>query len=361
MMARRDPDRLLIVKLSSIGDVVQSLPVLAALRRRFPQAYIAWAVKPAAADVLVGSPHLSETLVLGGDHAEEPGVRRLPPLTAPGRLARALRGIRFDLALDMQGLLKSALVAYLSGAPERIGFRNRQEGAFLLNTRSVVPDRRDTHAVDAYLGFAEALRAPVLPLDFTIATTEADRETAARLLGDRDDVVALVPGARWLSKRWPTARFAIVADALGAEFGCTSVVVGGPSDGALAAEIASAATSAVLDLTGRTSLKQLAEVFRRCRAVVSNETGPMYIAAAVGAPTVAIFGPTDPKRLGPYGDGHAKVTARVPCGPCRRRSCRPLSCMEKITPEQVIAEARKLLGRTRVGGQDCRPTTASPA
>jgi lipopolysaccharide heptosyltransferase II len=343
MIAREHVKSVLVVKLSSIGDVVQSLPVAAALRRGFPRAYIAWAVGPAASQVVAGNPHLSETLVVGGWGPGGEGTAPLPGLGAPRKLRRALRERGFELSLDMQGLLKSALVAYLSGARERIGYRNRQEGAFLLNNRSIVPDRRDIHAVEAYLGFAAAVGAPAEPLDFTIATGGADRRAVDELLGGREGIIALIPGARWLSKRWPPARFAAVADALWGEFGCASVVVGGGSDGLLAQEIAAAARSPILDLTGRTTLKQLAELFRRCRAVISNETGPMYIASAVGAPTVAIFGPTDPLRLGPYGEGHAKVTPGVACAPCRRRECSPLRCMEAIRPEQVIEAARGLM------------------
>jgi ADP-heptose:LPS heptosyltransferase len=119
---------ILVVKLSSIGDVVQSLPVAAALRRRFPQAYIAWAVGAAAADVVVGNPHLSETLIVGAPGGDGPGVRSLPPLTAPLRLMRSLRRLTFDLSLDLQGLFKSGLIAYLSGARQRVGFRRLREG-----------------------------------------------------------------------------------------------------------------------------------------------------------------------------------------------------------------------------------------
>jgi len=351
----------LVVKLSSIGDVVQSLPIAAALRRRLPQAHIAWAVGPAAAEVVIGNPHLSETLVVGGGRAEGPKVEVVPPLSAPLRLARALRERRFGLSLDMQGLLKSAWLAYLSGARDRIGFRNHQEAAFLLNNRSIVPDRRAVHAVEAYLGFADAVGAPWEPLDFTIATTEADRQVVRELLQDHRNIVALVPGARWLSKRWPAARFAQVADTLSSQFGCTSVVVGAAGDRPLAAEIVSTARSQILDLTGRTSLKQLAALFRRCRAVVSNDTGPMYIASAVGAPTVAIFGPTDPVRLGPYGEGHAKVTAAAPCAPCRRRNCQPLKCMELISAEQVAAAARRVMRDLIPGDAAWRPVSATQA
>ena len=350
-----DPSSILVVKLSSIGDVVQSLPVAAALRRRFPQACLAWAVGPAAAEVVAGNPHLTETLVIGGGGGDGAGgqwrVRAVPPVSAPRRLRQALRRYGFQLSLDLQGLLKSALIAYLSGARERIGYRNLQEGAFLFNNRRLVPDRRDVHAVEAYLGFAEALGASRGPLDFTIATSEADRRRADDLVEGKRDLAALIPGARWESKRWPAARFAALADALREAFGLTSVVVGGEGDTAVAAEIAAAASIPILDLTGRTTLKQAAEVFRRCRVTVGNDTGPLYISAAVGTPTVAVFGPTDAARLGPYGEGHAKVTSGLRCSPCRRRRCRPLRCMGEIAPEKVVEAVGSLLGGAQAGGR----------
>ncbi len=342
---------ILVVKLSSIGDVVQALPVAAALRRRYPDAYIAWAVGPAAAEVVAGNPHLSETLVVGGAGEQWPATRSVAPLSALRRLRRDLTERRFDLALDMQGLFKSALIAYLSGARDRIGFRNLQEGTFLLNNRRLVPDRRDVHAVEGYLGFARVVGAEAQPLDFTIATSEADRSAAVELLsasdlvGGRRDLAAMIAGARWQSKRWPAERFAATADRLAEDSGLTAVVVGGPGDRNLAEKIGAAARSEVLDLTGKTTLKQLAEVFRRCRVTIGNDTGPLYVSFAVGTPTVAIFGPTDPRRLGPYGEGHAKVSAEMECSPCRRRRCDPLKCMEAIAPETVVAAAGDLLRR----------------
>jgi heptosyltransferase-1 len=381
----REPGRILIVKLSSIGDVVQSLPVAAALRRRFPSGYLAWAVEPAAADVLIGNPHLNDVLVIGGagvgrarraysaevadaSSATKAGcppptwagsgdsARPLPPLSSPAALRRALRPFRFGVSLDLQGLLKSAAVAYLSGARDRIGYRSLREATFFLNNRRIVPDRRDVHAVESYLDFAEALGARREPVEFTIVISGGDRAVVDALLGvagapfdcaqgkrSCPTHAALIPGARWASKLWPTGRFAAVADALAEEFGLTSVVVGGPGDAGLAREIAAASRAPVVDLTGRTTLKQAAEVFRRCRVTIGNDTGPLYLSAAMGTPTVAVFGPTDSRRLGPYGDGHAKVVAEIPCAPCRNRRCQPLKCMAAIEPERVVAAARALL------------------
>jgi lipopolysaccharide heptosyltransferase I len=334
---------ILVVKLSSIGDVVQSLPVAQALRRRFPRAYIAWAVEPAAADIVADNPHLSETLVVGGPRRNGSTVASLPPLRAPAKLRRALRKKAFDLSLDLQGLLKSGLIALLSGAKERIGFRKLQEGTFLFNNRPVIADRPGVHAVDTYLAFAKAAGAEGQGVRFDIAIGQADRAAVDELLDGEENLAALIPGARWDSKRWPAERFAALADRLAVEHGLTGVVMGGSGDRWLAEQIQGRAQSRVLSLVGGTTLKQAGEVFRRCRVTVGNDTGPLYISAAMGTPTVAVFGPTDPRRLGPYGDGHAKVTPGVSCAPCRNRRCRSLKCMHAISVDRVAEAVSDLL------------------
>ncbi|MBN1461156.1 MAG: glycosyltransferase family 9 protein [Armatimonadetes bacterium] len=343
-MTLAEPKRLLLVKLSSIGDVVQSLPVARSLRRRFPNAYLAWAVGPAAADVVAGHPDLDRVVIVGGAPGHEAeGLDVVPPLSAVGTLRRALRRYEFDTTLDLQGLFKSALVARLSGAPRRVGFRTLHEGTFLLNNRRLVPNRRDVHAVDSYLDFAEVFGASREPVEFRIAISETDREVVDELLAGHEELAALIPGARWDSKMWPAERFAAVADTVAERFGLTSVVTGASRDTELAARIASAARRPILDLTGRTTLKQAAELFRRCRVTIGNDTGPLYISSAVGTRTVALFGPSDAHRLGPYGEGHAKLVADVDCAPCRNRTCRTRTCMESITPEQVVEAAASLL------------------
>jgi heptosyltransferase-1 len=341
----RQPHTILVVKLSSIGDVVQALPVAGALRRRFPQAHIAWAVGPAAADVVTGSPQLDEVLVIGGSGEGSDQVRILPPLTAPLRLKRELRRMTYDAALDLQGLLKSALIAHLSGARERIGYKTLREATRLFYNRPIVADRRDVHAVESYLDFAEALGADRTPVEFDIAISDDDRTVVDELLDSESEFAALIPGARWETKLWPSGRFAAVADALGDEFNMSAVVLGAAQDKTLASAIGEASRARVIDLTGKTTLKQAAEVLRRCRVAIGNDTGPLYLSAAVGTPTVAIFGPSDARRLGPYGEGHAKVVAEVECAPCRNRRCRNHKCMESIDPVEVIGAARALLMR----------------
>lgn len=332
-------DRILIVKLSSIGDVVMSLPVAAALRRQYPGAYLAWVVQPAAAGVLTGNPHLNEVLVTGG---AQQGARALPPLSSPFTLRRELRALKFTTSLDLQGLLKSAMLGWLSGARERVGYRSWQEGVRICYTRTA-PRRMDIHAVDSYLDLAAAVGAARTPVTFDLAVSDEDRAQVAQLLADRGPIATLIPGARWESKLWPPARFAAVADALHTEFGLTSAIIGGPGDTALAVAIAAAASAPLLDLTGKTTLKQAAEVFRRSRLTIGNDTGPLYLSSAVGTPTVAVFGPSDPRRLGPYGPGHAKVVTAVDCAPCRNRQCRDRRCLDTLSPEAVMAAVRSLL------------------
>jgi heptosyltransferase-1 len=327
---------ILVVKLSSIGDVVQALPVARALRRRFPDAHM-------------GNPQLDEVLVVGGTKNGGAKVRMLPPLGAPLRLKRALRLKSYDVALDLQGLLKSAAIAYLSGAKQRIGYRTLREGVCLFYNRRIVPERRDVHAVDSYLDFAEALGAEREPVGFDIAISQDDRRVVEELLEGGDSLAALIPGARWESKLWPGERFAAVADALADEFGLTAVVLGTENDRKLATTIAQTARTRVIDLTGKTTLKQAAEALRRCRVTVGNDTGPLYVSAAVGTPTVGIFGPSDARRLGPYGAGHAKVVTDAECAPCRNRRCHPRTCMEAIEADQVAGAVRALLTRSGEG------------
>lgn len=336
--------KILIIKMSSIGDVVHSLPVLTALRRKFPQVAVSWLVEEAAAGIVSGHPHLDETIVLGnGEEKSEPGVAYFPSARS---LIRGLRRRRFDVSLDLQGLLRTALYALLGGVRWRVGYRNYQEGAFLFNNLRVVPDRQDHHAVTGYLGFAHWLEAETEPLDFTILFAQADQDyvdgfVKEQGVGEGDRLIALVPGAGWESKRWPEEHFAALADGL-ADLG-RIVLVGSPSERPMAQRIQDLASVPLIDATGRTSLKQLAALLRCCQLTVANDSGPMHISAAVGTPVVGIFGPTDPHRTGPYGPGHTVLTADLPCLNCRRRQCSHLSCMHQVTPEQVLEVARRKL------------------
>jgi len=335
--------RLLIVKLSSLGDVVHALPVASALRRRYPGAFLGWCVGRAAAPLVAHHPLLDVVFVLGRGTVA-PGER---VVVAEGyrELGRALRQYHFEVSLDLQGLLRSAYLAYLGGAPCRVGYRNWQEGAFLFNRIRAVPPARDRHAVQGYLDFARYLDAPAEPVEFVLPTDPQAAGTAERLLSEFSApgrAALLLPGARWESKHWPPDRFGQVAAWMAGQ-GLAPLVAGSAQDQALAERVVSASGGKAASIAGRTSVADLAALVARSRLVVGHDSGPVHLAAALGVPLVSIFGPTNPALTGPYGRRVEIVRAAVACSPCRRRRCRSLVCQERVSVEMVTAAASRLL------------------
>ena len=334
--------RILIIKPSSLGDVVHALPTVAALRRRFPSARITWLVKREWAAALEGNPHLDEVLALD-----------LSPKGWPAAW-RAVRAGRFDTVLDLQGLLRSALLGWVSGAPVRIGFANGREGSPWFYTERVPVPSPSMHAVDRYLLTAKYLGADpgeVKPSDFPLphdAQAEARIEVllAATGVPAGDMLVAMNPSARWNTKRWPTESFAAVGDRLQQDRASRVVLIGGRDEGHVGKQVMRAMRTAPIDLMGQTTLKELIALLRRARLLITNDSGPMHLAAAVGTPVIALFGPTDPARTGPYGVGHTVLRSGVPCSPCFSRRCTnaiELECLTSIRPENVIGAAMRLL------------------
>ncbi len=336
--------RILIVKLSSLGDVVQALPVAGALRRRFPDASIYWLAGPAAAGAVEMCRHVDRVLTWS------PGRRpRLVGARGRAALLSELRSLSSQVALDLQGLVRTAWLAWLSGARWRVGFRSWQEGGVALCNLPVIPPRSDIHAVEAYLEFARYLGADTAAPDFGLELPQDALDFAAAVVS-RPGMVALLPGTRWATKQWPARHFAALAAAL-RQGGVDTVVLGSAEDRETGALIAAAARGAVRDLTGQSSIPQSAAVIARCALAVCNDSGPMHLAVALGVPVVALFGPTDPARTGPYGPGHTVIQAPMTCAGCRRRRCgpggRPARCMEMISPERVLQAVLQRLNAKR--------------
>ncbi|HET6387006.1 MAG TPA: lipopolysaccharide heptosyltransferase II [Armatimonadota bacterium] len=331
-----DRRRILIVKLSSIGDVVHALPVARSLRLGFPDAYICWAVHRSCREVVEGNPYLDEVFVL-----EEKTL---------GRLFRAgiqLRAKGFDTAIDLQGLFVSGLLTWLSGSRDRIGFIGNQEMRRLFINRPSVRSNRRMLPPYCYMEFAVAAGGPSLEPAPEIFVSAEHRRAAGELLAPAlsrgGPIVALNPGARWDTKRWSIEGFAAVADQLMDEHGAEVVIIGGPGDRPLADAIAAKMRSNPLSIAGQTSLKTLAAVFERSAIYLGGDTGPMHIAAAMGTPVLAIFGPTDPEKTGPVGAPYRIIRHEVPCGPCRLHECGHHTCMRRVTPEEVTAAALELI------------------
>lgn len=337
-----DPDRvhrILIRGVNWVGDAVMTTPVIARVRKAFPRAKVSLLVKPWVAGVFEGNPHLDEIILYERDGRHK-GVAGLL------RLARELRGARFDLAILLQNAIEAAIIAVLARIPHRFGY-NTQGRGFLLTT-AVIRDRstKALHHADYYqallsaVGWVEDVQAPRLYV------SDGAQERAGALLEEEgvrlaEGIAALNPGATYgPAKRWPADRYAALADRLVADLGMRVVLTGAHADGPVASAVRSHARHAdrIIDLTGRTDIQLLAAVLKRCAVFVTNDTGAMHVAAALGVPVVAIFGPTDPRTTSPVGR-HVRLRHPVPCSPCLLREC-PIDhrCMTGISVDDVFTK-----------------------
>lgn len=293
-----------IVKLSSVGDVVHALPVAAALRTRFPHGRITWVVERREAALVQGNPDLDDVVRI-----DTRSWRRLRELTAIPDVLGRLRRARFDVAVDLQGNVKSGLLTVATGARVRIGFaafRCREPANALFTNRRVAPPASARHVVDQLLSLLAPFGGTTGPPTFRLSSAPNAEEVAEAFfvglgLKEADGVVVVNPGAGRADKRWPLTRFIELARRLRLEVGATVVVAWGPSE--LAQARALAEEAGVL-LAPPTSLDELLALLRRVKVVVGADTGPLHMAAALGLPCVGLYGPTDPTRNGPYGQGH---------------------------------------------------------
>ncbi len=327
--------RVLVIRYSALGDVVLATSLLEPLRRAFPDAHIEWVTSAPYAPLLRGLPELSEVHVLGRDGDE-----------AAWQLASRLRG-RFDLALDLQNKVKSALIAS-AAAPQRAAFRRRTLGQSLLSLFGQDPPLVRAHQTKLYAEAAAHLGVGA-PGRLKIALSgQAQALAADALRGVTGPAVALAPGARWATKRWPAERFAAVADALSAQ-GLRIVLAGGPGDrDAFAAFRAAVRCRVDADLSFL-PLDALAAALARVQLLIACDSGPVHLASAVGTPALALFGPTSVARWGPQPPGRA-IALGLRCSPCSNHGgevCpeRHHRCLADLTPEVVLSSAREMLER----------------
>jgi lipopolysaccharide heptosyltransferase I len=316
--------KILIVKPSSLGDIVHSLPFLSSVKDCFPKAEIHWVVAKGFEDLLQEHPMITRLIVINKDQWKKiTGVKTT--LRELRTLFGTLKGEGYDLVVDLQGLLRSGVIAMATGSSMRVGFREAREGGSLFYTHKV-EGGEGVHAVDRYLKVASFLGCDTSKVTFPMT------ESPYPLPFDERYAV-LVPGARWKTKRWPAENFAELA----AKLPLRSVIVGGKSDSRIARQIVKSSDGKAISLTGKTGLRELSSVMKGAVFVVTNDSGPMHFAAAHGVPVFALFGPTDPAQTGPYGKGHTIITAdHVDCAPCFKKRCNDLKCMESISADIVI-------------------------
>lgn len=347
-----DYKNILIIKMSSLGDILHTLPFAAALRQRFPNAKISWLVHPQFAGFVPDAPVIDEVLYFDKVKFNKMGL--MDKLKYFCEMRALLHSKHFDLVIDMQGLFKSAVLAAISGCKNRIGYCEMREGSGLIS-RAVCGAHCHDHVIERYLDVARYLGANVSGVEFPMPDlTKESASVAAKLkaAGVSGDYVVFVPGARWVTKEWPVEYYAQLAEKIAAE-GKYIVLAGGPDDAPKGAKIKKLTKSnVVLDLTGKTSLRELAALIKGSIFYISADTGPLHFAAALKKPLVAMYGPTKAERTGPYGSDKATVLlSPAKCAGCLKKQCGDWHCMYDITPEMVYAAYReKLEGRTQKNG-----------
>jgi heptosyltransferase I len=334
---------ILILKPSSLGDVIQALPVLRLLRLQFPKSEIYWWIDSNLSSLLGNDPDLTGIF---------PFHRKR--WSSPLHWNEMLRSIfdmrrkKFDWIIDLQGLARSGTFAWLANGDFTIGVGDSREGAPGFYDMAVPRPSVETHAVDWYLDVVKTLGVPV-HRDFVWLPPHVESLNAIqkKWAANQSRWIIINPGARWLNKRWPAEYFAELVKNLSARTPeLHFAILGGKEDRELGQRISQAAPQRCLDLTGQTSLLEMIEWIRLSELIVTNDTGPMHIGAALGKPVVAMFGPTNPNRTGPYGQIRQALRIPLPCSPCLKSTCayeKPMECLRAITPQIVEQEVQRRL------------------
>lgn len=352
-------ERLLILKVSSMGDIVHASPVASALKRAFPHLKIGWVAEDRHAGVIEGSPCIDKLHIVPYK-ALKGGWRSGSAWRAVRQLAREIRAERYQVALDLQGLLKSALWAVLGGVPVRLGGHRMRELTPLFMRRLPVEENPKRHVVQQYLDAVRLLGAPATfpelyrspeeahsptpPVLFPLTIPPTAEASALQKLEAIDALprfISMNPSAGRVWKRWEIARFAELSDRIESEWGIPVVFVGGPGDKPLESQLAMLKRAPLRSLIGATSIKEVMAVVRYSFVHVCGDTGTAHIASAFGVPCVSLFGPTDPDRTGPYGQRERALCLRDQCTACPKARCVRHECLQWITVEQVMGMVQR--------------------
>jgi len=356
------PDSLkniLIMKPSALGDIVLALPALTALRKSFPDAKISWLVRPEFAPLLEDHPHINEIItfdrkLLGKAWYHPRAFRALISLISQlrgrhiGGLIQPADAGKFDAVFDFQGLFRTAILAWLSGCKKRFGKTNSRELAHLFYTHQIRQDSESIHLVDFYLKMVKAAGANNLSVRFELPSNPADVDSAKKLLSssgiESGEYVVFVPGSAHIDKCWPVERFAALAGKISSQFDLPIIAVGTKTEKSLIEEINNMTEAPVMNFAGRTSLKELVELLRAAALVVSNDTGPGHIAAALGTPLVIMYSWSNPARIAPYGRPQCMVAREPYSRGLKIKSADPKHSVTNITVDEVFQKVREQLG-----------------
>lgn len=321
------PAKILIIKPSALGDIVHTLPFLAAVRTTFPESEIHWVVARGLHPFLEGHPMISRLWIMDKDRWRQLSRFReiIPEINS---FRRELAQEHFDVSIDLSGLLRSGLITFAAGAHYKLGFSDSNEGSPFFYTHKIEGGRQ-IHAIDRYLKLAALMGCDTSQVSYPMPPYPSDSPLFSSL-PERFCIIA--PSAGKEANRWPADRFGKLA----ASLPLPSVVISNKADAGVAEAVVAASKGMAINLAGKTGLKELVALIVRAQFFISNDTGPMHIAAALGIPVFAIFGPANPIRTGPYGTIHTIIQEQLDCIPCyRQKPCKHWTCMKDITVEKV--------------------------
>ncbi len=335
--------KILILKPSSLGDVVQALPVLRLLKLHLPKAEIYWWIDASLASLLDGDPDLTGVVRFERRRWVQP--RHWPEMMES---IRWMRSCGFDWVIDLQGLLRSAAFGWLARGDFLVGLDDSREGANAFYDLAVPRPSPLTHAVDWYLAVLKKLDVPThSPFIWLAPQPRIATAMEARWPQKSARWIVLQPGARWANKRWPAGHFAKLVQELACrDSSLHFAIIGSASESPLGKAVQEACPGRSLNLCGQTTLPEMVEWIRRSTLLVTNDSGPMHVAAALNRPVVALFGPTDPRRTGPYGQWDHVLRLPLPCSPCLKSTCHrhpAHECLETLTPFMVLEQVSRLL------------------
>ncbi len=351
----KDPKKILIIRLSAIGDVVDVLPALRCLRSKFPESRVSWLVEDRASEVLTGHPDIDEVIVFPRKKWRREILkvnRALSTLSDVFSFYRKLHGEGYDLVLDFQGNLKSGIMDLITGTENRIGFGKGfcKEFNYLFTRYKAYPQNKREHRIDKNLSLLKQLdiettfQIPELP------TSMSDQEYISKFIENNNKrsvpLIIINPCTSEYGsyKRWSTLNYARLADMILEKYDVKMIFTWGPNELEIVNEIVAHMKQKAL-VSCKTTMKQLIELIRRADLYIGGDTGPLHIASTLCIPIVAIFGPKDPILYGPYNENAAIISKELPCSPCRDRTCSDPECLTTILPEEVFQAVNQLMDK----------------
>jgi len=343
-------EKILFVKLSAIGDVIHCLPALESIKASLPSARISWVVEEMASNLLEGYPNIEKLYIF----KRKSWLYMLKnPLNIPKVLAefisfvKEIRGEKFDIVMDYQGLLKSGIITFLCKGMRKIGFKDAREFSHIfLDEKVETPPKETIHALTRNFYLVRHLGIDSVTAKWNFSLEEEEKKISHKLeslgLDPTEPFILIHPFAGWKTKLWSQHKFALLGDRIIEELGAHTLFTGGKEDIDYVEGIIYRMSNSGFNLVGKTSLKELASLCKKCRAFISTDTGPMHLASAVQAPVIALFGPTAPWRTGPYGNRNIIIRKEIPCSPCFKKKCDSRECMKFITVDEVFQKVREI-------------------